>query len=101
MWQEGVHPQALEGEKMIEQKLEYLHQNPVHRGFVVGAEHWRYSSAHQWLEGGHPLFMCDGWEEEAGGAMKLRGQVRSQMKFGNEKARGRYGGNTPSGVSWR
>jgi putative transposase len=62
IWQEGVHPQALEGEKMIEQKLDYLHQNPVHRGWVVGAEHWRYSSAHQWLEGGHPLFICDPWE---------------------------------------
>jgi putative transposase len=24
-WQEGFHPQALEGEKMIEQKLEYIH----------------------------------------------------------------------------
>jgi putative transposase len=36
---------------MMEQKLEYLHGNPVARGLVAAAEHWRYSSAHEWLEG--------------------------------------------------
>jgi len=61
VWQEGVHPQAIEGEAMMEQKLDYLHNNPVKRGLVVGPEHWRYSSAHEWLIGGHPLFKCDRW----------------------------------------
>jgi putative transposase len=36
---------------MMEQKLDYLHGNPVARGLVAAAEHWRYSSAHEWLEG--------------------------------------------------
>jgi hypothetical protein len=29
---------------MIE-KINYIHQNPVKRGYVDKAEHWRYSSA--------------------------------------------------------
>ncbi len=45
----------------MEQKLDYIHNNPVLRGMVVAAEHWRYSSAHEWLVGGHPLLKCDLW----------------------------------------
>ncbi len=61
VWQEGVHPQELDTDAMMEQKLDYIHNNPVVRGLVVGPEHWRYSSAHEWLVGGHPLFTCDPW----------------------------------------
>ena len=34
---------------MMLQKIEYIHQNPVKRGFVDKAEHWRYSSARDYL----------------------------------------------------
>jgi REP element-mobilizing transposase RayT len=61
VWQEGVHPQAIEGDEMMRQKLDYLHNNPVKRGWVAAPEHWRYSSAHEWLPGGSPLFRCDSW----------------------------------------
>jgi REP element-mobilizing transposase RayT len=44
-WQEGVHPELIQGEYMMRQKIEYIHQNPVKRGYVDAAEHWRYSSA--------------------------------------------------------
>ncbi len=30
---------------MMRQKVEYIHQNPVERGCVDEAVHWRYSSA--------------------------------------------------------
>jgi len=30
---------------MMRQKLDYIHQNPVKRGYVDQPEHWRYSSA--------------------------------------------------------
>ena len=30
---------------MILQKLEYIHNNPVKRGYVDEAVHWRYSRA--------------------------------------------------------
>jgi hypothetical protein len=61
VWQEGVHPQQIETDEMMLQKIDYIHNNPVVRGLVVGAEHWRYSSAHEWLVGGHPHFRCDPW----------------------------------------
>ncbi|WP_456428760.1 REP-associated tyrosine transposase [Rhodocaloribacter sp.] len=44
-WQEGNHPQQIQGAEMLRQKLEYLHGNPVRRGYVEEAIHWRYSSA--------------------------------------------------------
>jgi putative transposase len=45
LWQEGSHPQLIQGEEMLRQKLEYTHLNPVRRGYVDEAVHWRYSSA--------------------------------------------------------
>ena len=44
-WQEGFHPQMIEGLDMLRQKLSYIHQNPVKRGYVDEPEHWRWSSA--------------------------------------------------------
>ncbi len=44
-WQEGVHPELIQGEVVMRQKIDYIHQNPVKRGYVDLAEHWRYSSA--------------------------------------------------------
>lgn len=45
LWQEGSHPQEINGDEMMVQKLDYMHMNPVKRGFVDEAVHWRYSSA--------------------------------------------------------
>jgi len=61
VWQEGVHPQAIAGDEMMLQKIDYIHHNPLQRGLVVAPEHWRYSSAHEWLEGVIPAFKCDPW----------------------------------------
>ncbi len=61
IWQEGSHPQVIMTDAAMEQKLEYLHNNPVKRGWVTAPEHWRYSSAHEWLSGAQPLLRCDPW----------------------------------------
>jgi putative transposase len=45
LWQEGNHPQQIQNEEMMLQKLEYMHHNPVRRGYVDDPVHWRYSSA--------------------------------------------------------
>jgi putative transposase len=45
IWQEGSHPQVIEHEEVMRQKLEYAHGNPVKRGYVDKARDWRYSSA--------------------------------------------------------
>ena len=61
IWQEGSHPQAICSDEIMRQKLDYLHNNPVKRGWVASPEHWRYSSAHEWLSGTEPLLTCDEW----------------------------------------
>jgi hypothetical protein len=45
LWQEGCHPELIQNEAMMRQKIEYIHHNPVKRGYVDMAEQWRYSSA--------------------------------------------------------
>ena len=45
VWQEGSHPQQIQNNEMMLQKLEYAHNNPVKRGYVDEPVHWRYSSA--------------------------------------------------------
>jgi putative transposase len=61
VWQEGSHPQQIASDEMLEQKMDYIHHNPVKRGLVAAPEHWRYSSAHAWCEGAEPLMRCDEW----------------------------------------
>ncbi len=45
VWEEGSHPQLIQNDEMLIQKLDYIHQNPVKRGYVDEPVHWRYSSA--------------------------------------------------------
>jgi len=45
LWQEGMQPKLIQDEKTMIQKIEYIHNNPVKRGYVDEAQHWRYSSA--------------------------------------------------------
>ncbi len=45
VWQEGSHPQQVINDDVMRQKLEYIHNNPVKRGYVDDPVHWRYSSA--------------------------------------------------------
>jgi putative transposase len=49
LWQEGSHPQQIQNDEMMIQKLEYIHNNPLRRGYVDRPEHWRYSSARNYL----------------------------------------------------
>ncbi len=49
LWQEGSHPQQIGDEEMMRQKLEYIHLNPVKRGYVDDPTHWRYSSARDYM----------------------------------------------------
>jgi REP element-mobilizing transposase RayT len=45
LWQEGSHPKQIDGDDMMWQKVEYIHNNPLERGFVDDPTHWRWSSA--------------------------------------------------------
>ena len=38
-WQEGIHPEWIQNKEMMRQKIEYVHRNPVKRGYVDHPEH--------------------------------------------------------------
>ena len=44
-WQQHNKPIELWSAHVIEQKLNYLHMNPVKAGFVCEPQNWKYSSA--------------------------------------------------------
>lgn len=50
-WEEGIHPKQLTTVDMVNQKMAYLHNNPVKSGFVSDPADWRYSSASDYLGG--------------------------------------------------
>ena len=50
LWQEGSQPKMIKTEAMLRQKLEYIHDNPVKRGYVSDPTHWRYSSARNYAQ---------------------------------------------------
>ncbi len=45
VWQEGMQPKLIQTEQMLREKINYIHNNPIKRGYVDEAKHWRYSSA--------------------------------------------------------
>ena len=59
-WQEGSHAELVCSEAVMRQKLDSVHQNPVQRGYVDLPEHWRYSSARNYL-GQSGLIEIDPW----------------------------------------
>jgi REP element-mobilizing transposase RayT len=60
LWQEGVHAELIMSDEMMRQKLDYIHANPVKRGYVDLPEHWRYSSARHYA-GEQGLIDIDPW----------------------------------------
>ena len=50
VWQEGMHPKLIQSEEMMIEKINYIHNNPVKRGYIDEAKYWRYSSARDYEE---------------------------------------------------
>ncbi len=44
-WQQHNKPIELWSNHVIDQKVDYIHNNPVEAGFVCEPQHWKYSSA--------------------------------------------------------
>jgi len=59
VWQESAHPQIIQSDEMLDQKIEYIHNNPVRRGYVDTPEHWRHSSARNYFEDYHSVPKID------------------------------------------
>ena len=45
VWTHDNHPEEPESNKFLDQKLDYVHQNPVRNGIVQNPEDYLYSSA--------------------------------------------------------
>ncbi len=58
VWKDGNHPIELFSNHLIDQKLEYLHQNPVEAEIVTEPEHYLYSSCRDYA-GGKGLLEVD------------------------------------------
>ena len=50
VWQNGYHPIEIYSQAFLEQKLNYIHQNPVRAGIVEHPEHYLYSSARNYAD---------------------------------------------------
>jgi len=57
-WQHNNKPIELWSQEVIDQKIDYIHNNPVEAGFVREPEHWNYSSAIDY-SGGKGLLEID------------------------------------------
>lgn len=49
-WQQHNNPIELWSMKVIKQKIDYIHNNPVEIGFVTKPEDWKYSSARNFMD---------------------------------------------------
>jgi putative transposase len=49
-WQQGYHPIELSTDKMLGQRLDYVHENPVRAGIVFEPQDYVYSSAIDYYE---------------------------------------------------
>ncbi|MBS1912233.1 MAG: transposase [Bacteroidetes bacterium] len=50
LWQPGYGPVAIYTRMFLRQKLNYLHNNPVRKGYVRTPQDWLYSSAYDYFE---------------------------------------------------
>lgn len=50
LWQQDNHPIMLFNHKVLHQKLDYIHNNPVEAGFVEKPEDYLYSSARDYYD---------------------------------------------------
>ncbi len=44
-WKEDNQPKAIETDSFFLQKIDYIHNNPVKKGYVDQPEYWKWSSA--------------------------------------------------------
>ncbi|AUP77593.1 REP-associated tyrosine transposase [Flavivirga eckloniae] len=49
-WQQHNKPIELWSDKVVQQKIDYIHNNPVEAGFVTNPIDWKYSSARNYQE---------------------------------------------------
>jgi len=58
-WQQHNMPIEIWSYKVFEQKLNYIHNNPIETGFVTNAVYWKYSSARNYGDNDHTILEID------------------------------------------
>jgi putative transposase len=58
-WQQNNQPIEIWSLKVFEQKLNYIHNNPVESGFVTDPIDWKYSSARNYGNNDHTILEID------------------------------------------
>ena len=58
-WQQNNMPIEIWSLKVFEQKLEYIHKNPLEAGFVIDPIDWKYSSARNYGNDDHTILEID------------------------------------------
>lgn len=59
VWRKGNWPELVEDEDFFNQKLDYIHENPVMKGYVEKEEDWVYSSARNYICDDHSIIRVD------------------------------------------
>jgi len=62
-WQTDNHPIDLYTKRVTQQKLNYIHNNPVRTNWVVMAQHYVYSSASNYLDEGRGILKVEVLDE--------------------------------------
>lgn len=62
VWQESFHPQEVLTDKIFQQKIDYIHLNPVRKGLVSNPEDWIYSSAGFFANGNDGVLHLNGFD---------------------------------------
>ncbi len=61
LWQEGIQPKLIINNKMMIDRINYTHNNPVKRGYIDEAMHWRYCSARNYEGTKWLIDICRVW----------------------------------------
>lgn len=59
IWNSKNWPELVESEDFFNQKLDYIHENPVVKGYVEKEEDWLYSSARNFILDDHSIIKVD------------------------------------------
>ena len=63
LWKEKPRLLPLNSSSILKTKVDYLHRNPLRRGFVANPEDWEHSSFRQLVfRQSDVAFVCDSWD---------------------------------------
>ncbi|MFQ6003322.1 MAG: transposase, partial [Candidatus Zixiibacteriota bacterium] len=64
VWQDDFHPEAIHSESFLQQKIDYIHYNPVRRRLVSKPQDWFYSSARNYISNDETIITVDRFLEK-------------------------------------